>query len=318
MVGFLDDEEPRIVAFTGKGGVGKTTCATAAAVHFARAGERVLLLSTDRSPSLSDILGTDVYGDVTPVEEVPGLDAVEMDYDAIAERWKDRYGEEVYRVVSTFVPVGREVIDYVANAPGIPQEFAMSYILDYYVAGEYDRVVWDTAPAGSTVSLLELQEQFYAHLGQAPKFYAELRSVLKGDAGPRPSQLLAEWRELSADCLEMVRADDTYFVVVTIPETLGVRETDRVVEDLTSHGINVEGVVVNHVATADTCDCAFHRERADMHAEHIETLESRYADDPGLAVVPQLASEVQGVAAIERVAETLFGGRDSRRAASMD
>jgi arsenite-transporting ATPase len=307
----LDEETPRIVAFTGKGGVGKTTCATATAVHLARNDERVLLLSSDRSPSLSDILDEDVYGEVTSVEAVAGLDAVEMDYAAIADRWRERYGEEVYQVISSFVPVDREVIDYVAEAPGIPEEFAMSYILDFYEDDSYDRIVWDTAPAGSTVSLLQLQEQFYAHLGQAPKFYAELRAALKRDGGRRPSTLLSEWRELSADCLEMVRADDTRFVVVTIPETLGVRETDRIVDDLRSHDLNVERVVANHVVTPEICDCDFHRRRAALHGRHLETLESRYADDPGLVTVPQFADEVQGVGTLERVSEHLFEASDA-------
>ena len=76
---FLDDGGDRLVAFTGKGGVGKTTCSAATAIHFANRGERTLLVSTDRSPSLSDILETDVYGQRTAIDAVDGLEAIELD-----------------------------------------------------------------------------------------------------------------------------------------------------------------------------------------------------------------------------------------------
>jgi len=61
-------------------------------------------------------------------------------------------------VVSSFLPVGEEVLQYISGAPGISEEFALSYIYDFYVGGEYDLIVWDTAPAGGTLSLLKLQE----------------------------------------------------------------------------------------------------------------------------------------------------------------
>lgn len=301
------EEEPRMVAFTGKGGVGKTTCSAAAALHFARKGQRTLLLSTDRSPSLSDILETDVFGEITPVDGVDNLDAVEMDYEVLREDWKETYGEDVYQVFSSFLGVGREVIDYAAKAPGIIDEFVMSYILDRFEGDTYDRIVWDTAPAGSTISLLELQEEFYDHLGTAPKIYADLRSLAQGDVKKRPGELFEDWRQLAADCLEMVRGRGTTFVVVTIPEGLGVNETDRIIDDLEDHGLDVRRVVANKVLEGVTeSDCHHHRERAEMHAEYLEVLEDRYAEEYGLATIPQLPREVKGIEAVETVADTLF------------
>lgn len=305
----LEDLEagPRMVAFTGKGGVGKTTCSAAAAVRFARTGQRTLLLSTDRSPSLSDILETDVFGEITPVEGVDGLDAVEMDYDRIREEWKEEYGDDIYRVFSSFVPVGEEVIDYVAQAPGIADEFVMSYVLERFEGETYDRIVWDTAPAGGTIALLEVQERFYDHLGQAPKIYADLRSLASGELKKRPAKLFAEWRELSADCLAMVQGPGTTFVVVTIAEGLGVNETDRIVDDLESHGLDVRRIVANKILEdVSEDDCVHHRERAAMHADYLEILAERYADEYGLATVPQLPREVKGLEAIETVADHLF------------
>ncbi|WP_119821676.1 ArsA family ATPase [Halalkaliarchaeum desulfuricum] len=228
------EDGPRMVAVTGKGGVGKTTCSAAAAVQFAGTGQRTLLLSTDRSPSLSDIL-------------------------------------------------------------------------DRFEGDTYDRIVWDTAPAGSTISLLDLQEEFYDRLGTAPNIYADLRSLARGEVKKRPGELFEEWRELAADCLEMVQGNGTAFVVVTIPEGLGVNETDRIIADLEDHDLDVRRVVANMVLSDVTeADCSHHRERADMHAEYLVVLEDRYADEYGLATVPQLPREVKRLEAIETVADTLF------------
>ncbi|MFW6004488.1 MAG: ArsA family ATPase [Halodesulfurarchaeum sp.] len=296
----------RLLAFTGKGGVGKTTSSAATAIHFADRGERTLLLSTDRSPSLSDVLGIDVYGELTPVPGVEGLDAMELDFDAVAERWKDEFGEEMYAVVSSFMPVDRWVIDYFAEAPGIATQFALSYLLEFFEGDTYDRIVWDTAPAGATIGLIELEEELYAHLGDAPRFYAKLRAAVKRDVSHDPSALLDEWRGLAKDCLGMVRDERTSFVVVTNPESLAVAETARIVDELERREISVDAVVANRLLSADVCDCAYHRERVAMQAEHLAELEDEYGEEPGLVEVPQLSTEVDGIESLRSIGRALF------------
>lgn len=298
--------DARLLAFTGKGGVGKTTSSAATAIHFADRGERTLLLSTDRSPSLSDVLGVDVYGELTSVPGVEGLDAMELDFDAVAERWKAEFGEEMYAVVSSFMPVDRWVIDYFAEAPGIATQFALSYLLEYFEGEPYDRIVWDTAPAGATIGLIELEEELYAHLGDAPRFYAKLRAAVKRDVSHDPSALLEEWRGLAQDCLGMVRDDRTSFVVVTNPESLAVAETARIVDELERRAISVDAVVANRLLTAEVCDCDFHRERVAMQAEHLAELEAEYGEDPCLVTVPQLSTEVDGIESLRSIGRRLF------------
>jgi len=303
--------DAELLAFTGKGGVGKTTTAAATAMRFAERGDRTLLLSTDRSPSLSDVLGIDVYGNRTSVPDVPGLDALELDFDGIADRWKAEFGEEVYSVISSFMPVDRWVIDYFAEAPGIATQFALSYLLEYYEGDTYDRIVWDTAPAGATIGLIELEEKLYSHLGEAPKFYAKLRAAINRDVSEDPSKLLDEWRQLAQDCLSMVRADTTAFVIVTNPETLAVKETARIAEKLLDRQINVGAVVANRVLEASICECDFHQDRVQMQARHLEELEEAYSQNPGLVTVPHLASEVDGIDTLASIGDQLFDGESA-------
>jgi arsenite-transporting ATPase len=308
---FLDEERPRIVMFCGKGGVGKTTTASATALHFSGMGLRTLLLSTDPTPSLSDILELDVKGDITPVEGVGGLDAVELDYDIVVEMWKKKFGSEVYEVVSSFIPVEEEIIDYVANAPGIDQEFALSYLYDLYREGRYDVVVWDTAPAGGTLSLIKLQDKFYRHLGEAAKLYLRVRTALeiltRGRAKRDPLIIIEDWRRLAEGVLSMLRDRRTTATLVTIPESLGVSQTRRVAEELRGYGIRPSAVVINYVVGDEAASTSeFYRKRREMQMNYIREVEALYGGCMEIVVLPLLPFEVKGLRALREVERLLF------------
>lgn len=307
---FIDDEAPRVIMFCGKGGVGKTTCAAATAFHTSRAGLKTLLLSTDPTPSLSDILEADVRRE--PKKVAANLFAVELDYDSVVDMWKGKFGPEVYEVISSFLPVGEEIIDYVAGAPGIDEEFALSYVLDAYESGSYDVIVWDTAPAGGTLTLVKLQEKFYEHLGEAARLYVKVKRALealtKGRVKRDPLSLIESWRDLAARVLAMLRDEKTYAIVVTIAEALGVRLTERAISELASFGINVRALVVNYVV--GKCTCEFHAKRAAMQAAYIEELRARYGKDR-VVMLPQLPYEVKGMKAISEVERLLFKPEES-------
>lgn len=307
---YLDFEEPRIVAFCGKGGVGKTTCATATALHFAKKGLRTMLISSDPTPSLSDILEANVRGKITPMNYCEKLNVVELDYDLVVGKWKEKFGHEVYEVLSSFLPVGEEIIDYVAGAPGVDEEFALSYVLDIYCSGDYDVIVWDTAPAGGTLSLIKLEDKFYRHLGEAIRLYVKVRKVVetltRGRAKRNPLNIIASWEKLAQRVLDMLKDKKTYVIIVTIPEALGVHQTERVFKELGTFGMNVSKIVVNYVVSEDICDCDFHKQRAIMQKCYLSMLKERYEKEPGLTILPQLPHEVRGIKSLEKVEELLF------------
>ncbi|MGQ9719226.1 MAG: ArsA family ATPase [Nitrososphaerales archaeon] len=307
---YLDDEEPRIVAFCGKGGVGKTTSATATALHFTKRRLRTLLISSDPTPSLSDILENDVRGRITPLNQYKNLNAVELDYELVVEKWKEKFGHEVYEVLSSFLPVGEEIIDYVAGAPGIDEEFALSYVLDAYESGDFDVIVWDTAPAGGTLSLIKLQDRFYKHLGEAAKLYVRVRKAVemltKGRAKRDPLNTIASWENLARRVLDMLRDKKTQAIIVTISEALGVHQTERIFKEIRAFGMTVSKILINYIITEDICDCDFHRQRAKMQKKYLDILMDRYGKEPGLATLPQLPLEVKGIKAVDKVEELLF------------
>ncbi len=307
---FLEEDRPRIVMFCGKGGVGKTTCASTTAVHFALKGYRTLLISTDPAPSLSDMLELDVRGKVTPIPSVENLEAVELDYDRVVEMWKERFGDEVYELISSFLPVEEDIIEYVAGAPGIDEEFALSYVYDLYVSEKYDIIVWDTAPAGGTLSLLKLQDTFYTHLGEAAKLYVKVRSALsaltEGRAQRDPLKIIKEWEHLAQVVLEMLKDEGTQALLVTIPEALGVNQTQRVANDLEKFGLHIGGVIINNVLTEEAANTGFYRSRREMQLKYVEEIEKTYSDAMPVVKLPLQPFEVKGVEALRKVEELLF------------
>ena len=297
-----------IKMFCGKGGVGKTTCSASTAIHYSEQGYRTLLVSTDPSPSLSDILETDVYGRVVEVAGQPGLYAVELDYAGIKDLWLERFGGEVYEVVSSFLPVGEEVLQYISGAPGISEEFALSYIYDFYVGGEYDLIVWDTAPAGGTLSLLKLQETFYRHMGEAAGLYLRLKNTLdrlSGQEKKDPLRLIKEWEALARNVLEMVRAPTTMAYIVTIPESLGVSQTRRIWEELGRFGVNIAGIIINTLITEDQECSRLLTKRKAMQQTYVDQIKEEY-QEVNILTLPLAEFEVKGLEPLRRVEKKLF------------
>jgi arsenite-transporting ATPase len=306
----LDRRKPKIVMFCGKGGVGKTTCASATAIHYASRGKRTLLISTDPSPSLTDILEINVMGDITKVPGVENLKAVELDYDRILEMWKIKFGDEIFEVISSFLPVEEEIIDYIAGAPGIDEEFALSYVLDIYMSGEYDVIVWDTAPAGGTLSLLYLQETFYNHMRDAAKLYIRLKDTLEALTGREkrdPLKIIREWEKLAEDVLLMVRAENTVAYLVTIPEGLGVSQTERIKQDLEKFQVNIGGIIINNYIPVELAiGSSLLKNRVNVQAQYIDELEKLYSESLPVTKLPLQGFEVKGLEALRRIEEQMY------------
>ena len=306
----LEVNRPKIIMFCGKGGVGKTTCASATAIHYASKGLKTLLLSTDPSPSLTDILEVNVKGDITSVPRVQNLDAVELDYEKVLTMWKEKFGNEVYEVISSFLPVEEDILDYIAGAPGIEEEFALSYVYDLYVGGEYQVIVWDTAPAGGTLSLLYLQETFYNHMRDAAKLYIKLKETLESLTGREkrdPLKIIGEWEKLAEDVLGMVRAENTLAYLVTIPEGLGVYQTQRIKKDLEKFQMNIGGIIVNNYIPAELAvDSELLTKRVQVQTQYINELDDMYSESLPVVKLPLQGFEVKGIEALKKIEKLLY------------
>jgi arsenite-transporting ATPase len=304
----LDQTNKRVLMFGGKGGVGKTTSSAATALHYAQAGRKTLIISSDLTPSLSDIFEAEIGPTEKSVPGVENLHALEIDPDEVMRRWKIKFGPEVYQAAAALVDLPYdEVVDYAAMAPGIQEEFMLDYILEHIRGGRYDLIVWDTAPAGDTLRLLGLPGRFIEHLRVAPRIYLGVQDTLKLSKTPF-LEIIESWKELARQTTDFF-SDPTNveFIMVTIPEALGVYQSRRVIGELAAHGLDVRYMIVNDVIV--DADCDFHRQRQAMQRPYIEMLGDEYGDGMALIKLPLLPYEVKGVERLKEVERFLFGPR---------
>jgi len=302
----------KLIMVGGKGGVGKTTCASAIAVKIASEGKKVLVISSDPAPSLSDIFEISIGSKETRIVDGYPLFGLEISSDVVLEKWKERFGAEIYEVISSFADVDYDFIDYIGTAPGIEEEYMLSFIIDLVEGDKYDVVVWDTAPAGHTLRLLQLPHLFLKHLEAATKFYMNMYSYIEKlkDMGRQKNskrtllEIIGGWEALSEKIVQFIRDHNTTsYVIVTIPEALGVKLTERVIEEFKQNMLTVENIIINHAVKNE--DCEFHRIRKSMQQHYIDFIKDTYKDT-NIVTLYLSPYEVKGLKRILDVAGELF------------
>jgi arsenite-transporting ATPase len=309
----LDKEQKRLIMIGGKGGVGKTTCASAIALHSSLQGKKTLIISSDPTPSLSDIFEMEIGDRETPIKAVPNLHGIEISSDVVLKKWKERFGQEIYDVVSSFASLDYDFVDYIGGAPGIEEEYMLNYILELVESGQYDLVVWDTAPAGHTLRLLHLPQIFLKHLEAATKFYMNLYSYfekLKDTVKLRKGkksllEIISGWEDLAEKVVNFIRdPQKSEFIIVTIPEGLGVKQTERIIKDFDEYQLKVNHLIINYVI--QEADCEFHKLRREMQQNYIKILTDQYAHRINLIEIPLSPQEIKGAERIKRISDILF------------
>lgn len=301
----LNQTHKRVLMFGGKGGVGKTTTSATTALHFASAGQRTLIISSDLTPSLSDIFETEIGATETPIPTVPNLWGLEIDPEEVMSRWKVKFGPEIYEASQVFVDMPYdELVDYVAMAPGIQEEFMLDFILEQVRDGRYDLVVWDTAPAGDTLRLLELPYKFLNHLRTAPRVYLGVRDKLQLSKVPF-LELIDSWQELSQEITDFFHDPaNAEFILVTIPEALGVYQARRLVGEFAQFGLEIKHLVVNNVIAQN--DSEFLRQRQAMQRPYLELLAKEYGQRMTITQLPLFADEMKGTVRLRKLEDLLF------------
>lgn len=306
-----------VLFFGGKGGVGKTTLASVAALELASAGHETLLVSTDPAHSTSDILQRELGPKPRPV--VAGCHAMEIDPEAEA----DDYVAAVKRRVSEAAPprllaeVERQ-IDIARVSPGAV-EAAMFDRFTRILEEEgkaFDRIVFDTAPTGQTLRLLSLPELMTAWMSGLIKRRRKVGALAKmwrnvagseSDEIEREDPILAalEDRRARFHRARRVLTDPqrTAFVFVVTPERLPIWETETAVSALAKHGIPVGAIIVNQVlpdAAPGEPEAPFLAGRRAREREYLARIADTLGDWPLFRVRLQDTDPV-GVDALERI-----------------
>jgi arsenite/tail-anchored protein-transporting ATPase len=249
----------RVVLFTGKGGVGKTTTAAATAVQAARAGIKTLVMSTDAAHSLGDALGVTLVtarDDPDPVVEIePGLCALQLSpTHSVRRSWRS---VQDY-LLSVFKGLGIDpvVADELTQLPGAEEIVALLELRTQVETGPWDLVVVDCAPTAETLRLLALPEALAWHLERLiPAQRGLLRALRPAAAaatglplpGTQVLETLRQWQESLLEIQRILAAETTSVRLVLTPERVVVAESRRTLTSLRLYGLSVDQVVVNRV-----------------------------------------------------------------------
>ncbi|MEX1993490.1 MAG: arsenical pump-driving ATPase [Steroidobacteraceae bacterium] len=235
---FLDNP-PRFLFFTGKGGVGKTSIACATAVHLAENGTRVLLVSTDPASNVGQVFGVAIGNRVTPLDAVPGLFALEIDPQAAAQAYRNRIVGPVRGVLPPNVVKGiEEQLSGACTTEIAAFDEFTSLLTDASLVAEYDHIVFDTAPTGHTIRLLQL-----------PGAWSGFLEAGKGDAsclGPLAG-LEKQRAQYKAAVDALADARRTRLILVARAQQATLREAARTQEELAAIGLRQQYLVINGI-----------------------------------------------------------------------
>jgi len=258
----------KLILFGGKGGVGKTTCASAAAVQLADAGCRTLLVSADPAHSLSDSLEQEIGPEVQKMEGVENLSALEISAERLFLKFKEEHGEEIKRILETGTYLDEGDLDdlFSLSIPGLDEVMALMELVELMDRGEYDFHILDTAPTGHALRLLalpELLDEWIRVLARMRYKYRYVVSRLARREIHEPADDFLFTMKRTVRKIQGLLRDPgrCEFVVVTIPETMAIAETQRLVEELGRMKIPVRCLVVNRMVSSERGACPFCHER---------------------------------------------------------
>ncbi len=314
------DAHPRLkyTFFGGKGGVGKTVMAGAAAVGFAQQGKRTLLASTNPVHSLSSLLDQDVFGKPTPVHGVDNLWAYEIDTKDTIERSKRDIREKIEWFLKYADIKGRadEFIESATMNPAFEESAMFENMIDLMFRDEYDVYVFDTAPTANARRLLGMSAVYTLWVNKMVESREEARklrlklsfSEKKEEKDPLMEYLVTFQQRIEKAKDLLTDPELTAFFFVTLPEALPIAVIRRFIGWFNEFGIPIGGVVVNMMidpaSVREDAD-AFVKNRVAMQARYMEEIREQFGPLVR-AVVPLFETEVRGVGMLKRVVDYLF------------
>nr|WP_200877441.1 arsenical pump-driving ATPase [Methylobacter tundripaludum] len=233
------DQPPRFLFFTGKGGVGKTSVACATAIQLAESGRRVLLVSTDPASNVGQVFGITIGNQITAITVVPGLTALEIDPQAAAQAYRDRIVGPVRGVLPDTVVKGiEEQLSGACTTEIAAFDEFTALLVDSVLTADYDHIIFDTAPTGHTIRLLQLPGAWDGFLEDG-----------KGDAsclGPLAG-LEKQRSQYKAAVAALADPQRSRLILVARAQQATLREVARTHEELAAIGLAQQYLVINAI-----------------------------------------------------------------------
>lgn len=302
----------KFVIFGGKGGVGKTSVAAASALYLARhkPDKKVLAFSTGPAHALSDSLEQHIGNKITQISGVDNLYALEIDGTQMIEDLKQEYQDDIDEAFEIFLGGGgidikfdREVLKELLTVtpPGLDELMALRKIMELMKEGDYDLFVLDSAASGHLIRFLELPHLVQDWLKSIFRLLLKYRGTVKlTKAG---ESLLNLSRDIKRILAILTDSQQTEFVMITIPEKMGLAEMEDLAEAVTSLKIPCSHTIINMIIPPTECSfCAAKRKEQQKYIQEIEANLSDHTVVP----IPMLPHEIRGLESLSELGEIMY------------
>jgi len=303
--------------FGGKGGVGKTIMAGAAALWFAKQGKRTLLASTNPVHSLSNLLNQDVFGKPVLICDEKQCFAFEIDTKESIERAKQEIREKISWFLK-FADITIKAEEFVESAtmnPAFEESAMFENMIDLMFKDEYDTYVFDTAPTANARRLLGMSKVYSLWVDKMLKSRDEAKVLRKSlsytkkeEKDPLMDYLLQFKDRMAHAKVLLTDPALTSFFFVTLPEALPIAVITRFIQWFHDFGIPVGGVIVNGLIQKETVKAdspEFVRNRVKMQDDHMEEIWQAFGDGVR-SIIPLFDTEIQGPEMLRKLADKLF------------
>ena len=306
----------RLIIYTGKGGVGKTSTSAATAYRLSKLGYRTILMSTDSAHSLGDSLDMSFGPDITNIAE--NLDVLEIDIiHEMKTKWTD-----IQQYISAFMisqGMGEISAEEMAIMPGMEMIAALFYVNQFSEQGKYDVIVMDTAPTGETLRLLSFPDVTNWYLDRGFSMIKKLLGIARVTVGkimdmPLPSKEVMDSVSDIKDNMERVKAilEDPQVTTVRLvlnPEQMVIKETMRAYTYLCLYNKNVEALVINRVLPEAAGDGGFFKDKLNEQEANMELI--HHAFDPMvIKTCEMMPTELRGLEKLDAMADMVYGSED--------
>jgi arsenite-transporting ATPase len=278
--------------FAGKGGVGKTVASCITAVWLARSGFKTLLITTDPAAHLGDVLGVPIGDHPAPIQGIEHLWAVKIDPKAAAEDYKKRILDDARhrgRPAESIQAMEEEL-----NSPCTEEMAAFDQFIDLASQSEWKAVVFDTAPTGHTLRLLELPVDWSKQLDI--KTFQSVDAELADDTA----------KERFGQVIEMMRDPvQSTFSFVMFPESTPILEAYRASKELETLDIQTGMVVANYIIPDDEAKGDFVKSRKAMQNRYLDEIAQKFRVP--VVEIPLLPNEIKGLDILAEIGEKIYG-----------
>ena len=303
----------KFILFGGKGGVGKTSIASATALKMAEIHpkKKILVFSTDPAHALSDCFGLHIGDEVTPIGGIDNLFGFEINAVKLHEDWRSRHREDIGEMFDKSLGTGvdikfdREIMTELASVtpPGLDEIMAIGEITDFLKEEKFDLYILDSAATGHLVRFLELPHLLREWLKAIFRLLLKYRGVIK--LTKMAGEMVDTSRKVRMVQELLTDSKRTEFVAITIPEEMALAENDRLLGSLKNLKIPCHYMIINMIVPPTSC--RFCNLKTKEQQRYVRKVKGNRYSDYHISQVPQLSHKIKGIDELRELSSVLYG-----------